>query len=180
MRAIDCPTDIQTAVSHDAGQVAYLLAKKRPQGGYNFTYADLRVVKGLIARGVQMPFVWLAPDVDLPPRSVFNMACEDYVKRTIVEEFGVLSQVKIVNKTSKNNIQWLMSGVCPFHRIVHDHQNWGIIQGAEESCIICYRGREDGKPIRAFLYKLPLVCYGDGSSYPVEIAQYSSSSSSRK
>lgn len=170
--AADGHYEFNKASVYDAEQLAYLMTKKRPQGGWNFSYADLKIWKDLIGKGIEAPFVWLDPDsTAITPPSVFNMACENYVKRCIMEYFGIYCQVKLVNKTSHNEIQWIMAGVCPFHRIVHDHQNWAIINGREESVVICYRGDERGKPIRAFIHELPLYSpAGDNPKhYPVDI-----------
>lgn len=172
MQTVSRKLDFNVAADHDAGTVAYLLAKRRTAGGYNWNYADVRCAKGLIEKGIQLPFAaFLPPSVPITQRSVFNMACEDYVKRTILETFGVLCQVKIVQK-HKGKIQWLMTGVCPFHRHVHDSQHWYILEGKEETAVGCFFVNPDNPHHpKAWIPSLPLVAPGDNPvHYPVEIS----------
>jgi len=170
--ASQAPHDFNSAADHDSATVAYLLAKRRTAGGYNWSYADVKAAQALISRGIQLPFAgFLHPDVPLPPRSAFNMASEDYVKRCILEMFGVLCQIKHVTYDKRNKIMWLMSGVCPFHRHVHDSQHWAIVDGNEETQILCFFPLESGRLPRAIVPHLPLVAPGDGPNYPVAIRQ---------
>lgn len=167
--------DFNVASQHDAGTVAYLLAKRRAAGGFNWNYADVKAAQGIVARGIQLPFgAFLPSTVPIAPRSVFNMASEDYVKRTILEEFGVLCQVKIVTKDKKQRLMWLMSGVCPFHRHVHDNQHWFILDfSPSETHVGCFFAiNETEQDVRthyprAVLPHFPLVAPGDGPNYPV-------------
>jgi hypothetical protein len=174
-RAVQVHNDINTAATHDAGTVAYLLGKRRTAGGYNWNFADVKAAQGIVSRGIQLPFgAFLPSTVPLTERSAFNMASEDYVKRSILEEFGVLCQVKIVTKDAKGHLMWLMTGVCPFHRHVHDSQHWFIIDfNQHETHIGCFfpiNETENDKRThypRAVIPHLPLVAPGDGADYPV-------------
>jgi len=168
-RARQVQHDINTAADHDSATVAYLLAKRRAEGGYNWNYADVKAAQGIVARGVQLPFgAFLPSTVPISPRSAFNLASEDYVKTCILEIFGVLCQLKIVSKDRKGRIQWLMSGVCPFHRHVHDNQHWAITDfSVDETHVHCFftiSGEQDvSKQFpRARIAHLPLVAKGDG------------------
>lgn len=170
-------TDFNVAADHDSATVAYLLAKRRTQGGYNWTYADVKAAQGIVARGIQLPFgAFLPPTTPIAPRSAFNLASEDYVKHVILEEFGVLCQIKIVTKDKKSKLMWLMGGVCPFHRHSHDNQHWAITNWSDsETHVHCFfpinESEQDLKTHypRAILAHLPLVCPGDGPSYPVAV-----------
>lgn len=165
--------DFNTAAGADSATVAYLLAKRRTAGGYFWSYSDVKMAKAISERGVQLPFAKFLPgNTPLAPRSAFNMAGEDYVKRAILETFGVLCQVKQVCKSKKGNLMWLMTGVCPFHRHVHDSQHWAIEQRNEDTCVICFfkNPGTDYSPERcpiAYIPLLPLCVPGDGPNYPV-------------
>lgn len=164
------PHDFNSCAAHDSATVAYLLAKRRTAGGFDWTFADVKAAQGLVARGIQLPFgAFINADAPLPPRSVFNMATEDYVKRTILETFGVLSQVKIVRHDKFGNLQWLMTGVCPLHRHHHESQHWYISDTKNADTIVgCFFLLPNGKQPRAFVPHIPLIARGDSRDhYPV-------------
>lgn len=174
-RARQVYNDINSAADHDSATVAYLLSKRRTTGGYNWTFADVRAAQGIHQRGVQLPFgAFLPSTTPITCRSVFNMACEDAVKSIILEQFGVLCQVKIVTKDKKQRLMWLMTGVCPFHRHVHDSQHWFILAfSPDETHVGCFfpvnEGENDLKTHypRAVMAAMPLCAPGDGCNYPV-------------
>lgn len=170
----DTSLNFNVAAEHDSATVAYLLGKRRTQGGYNWNYADVKSAKAISEAGIQLPFAKFIPgDAPVAPRSAHNMASEDYVKRAILEIFGVLCQVKHVTYDKKGRLSWLMTGVCPFHRHVHDSQHWAIIDtSSEETTVICFfqNPGSDYSPPRcpiARLHHLPLIAPGDGPNYPV-------------
>lgn len=168
-------TDFNVCADHDSATVAYLLGKRRTAGGYNWTFADVKAAQAIVARGVQLPFgAFLPSTVPITPRSTYNLASEDYVKTAILETFGVLCQLKIVGKNKAGRVQWMMFGVCPFHRHVHDQQHWAITDFSQnETHVHCFFPVSTEQDItkqypRARIPHLPLVAPGDGD-YPVAV-----------
>lgn len=109
----------------------YSFADNHPNGGFEWTGYDLadalEIAKSDASFASSMAY--MAPNTPIAPRSRYNFACEDYVKRTIAEELGVLAQVNGTSRSKFGQIAWLMKGVCPFHRRVHTHQNWMVCEG---------------------------------------------------
>ena len=102
-----------------------------PNGGYEWTGYNLRdaleIAKSDAAFAAKMAY--MAPDTPITPRSRYNIAGEDYVKRVICEELGVLAQIGGITKSKHGQTAYIMKGVCPFHRRVHTHQNWVLVEG---------------------------------------------------
>jgi hypothetical protein len=138
----------------------YLLKFKEPGGGFSWSAAELSSARALIKlypeyRG---EFAWLPWTLDVTPDSKFSHLAEQYVKRVILEEFGVLCQIKSMAKDKMGNDQWIMTGVCPFHRRVHRSQNWYINQKKDASIIGCFHANAIyGRLVNPFviLGKLP-------------------------
>lgn len=157
-----------------------LATRKESQGGFDFVASDIQVIRGLILKEkkVMEIFNWLDgnrfPQIPITERSSFNMAGEDYVKRYMLESWGVLCQVALVGQDKYQFIYWTMKGICPFHRRLHRNQHWIINEGKPngDSVIQCFHPSK--RFIKACIYpkafvpKLPLhVPAGDGASYPV-------------
>lgn len=106
-------------------------ADKHPNGGYEWTGFDLSdaIEIAKTDRSFAQRMAFMAPDTPLPPRSRYNLPGEDYIKRVVVEELGVLSQVVGTSRSKHGQLAWIMTGVCPFHRRVHTHQHWVICEG---------------------------------------------------
>lgn len=105
--------------------------ENHPNGGFEWTGYDLRdaleIAKSDQAFASKMAY--MAPDAPITPRSRYNIAGEDYVKRTICEELGVLAQIGGISTSKHGQKAYIMKGVCPFHRRVHAHQNWVLCEG---------------------------------------------------
>jgi len=106
-------------------------ADEHPNGGFEWTGYDLQdaieIAKSSAPFAAEMAYI--APTAPITPRSRYNFPSEDYVKRTILEELGVLTQINGTQKSKHGQIAWIMKGVCPFHRRVHTHQNWVLCEG---------------------------------------------------
>lgn len=171
-----------SARNYDQDEKSHLLSRKEAQGGFDWSGYDLSVARRLQATDEEFrkTINWLDYRVvPTTPMSAFNMSCENYVKAVILEQYGVLCQVRSVSLDSHDSIYWVMSGVCPIHRRVHRHQNWVINAGAgndgKSAFIKCFH------PSRAYGGRLPqswigsdLPLYkpGDGDNpdfYPVKI-----------
>jgi len=102
-----------------------------PNGGFEWTGYNLRdaieIAKSDAAFAAKM--AWMAPDAPITPRSRYNLPGEDYVKRVVCEELGVLAQIGGMSKSKHGQKAYIMKGVCPFHRRVHTHQNWVLVEG---------------------------------------------------
>lgn len=122
-----------------------LLGWRQEQGGFDWTGWDMQdAIK--IAKSGDEEFAqrisWLPPETRVPPRSRFDMGpVEDYVKHVVLEECGVLGNIHAVTKDKHGNLAWVMKGVCPFHRRVHRHQNWIIVEGrpGKDTIIRCMK-----------------------------------------
>jgi len=103
-----------------------------PNGGFEWTGYDLSEA---LEAAIDDPefaciMVRIPPQAPLAPQSRFRFGSgEDYVKRVILEELGVLAQIKCITQTKYGQTSWIMSGVCPFHRRVHSRQNWLLCEG---------------------------------------------------
>jgi len=102
-----------------------------PNGGFEWTGYDLADALEIakIVPSFAAAMAYMAPDTPIAPRSRYNFKSEDYVKRTILEELGVLAQINGTSRSKHGQIAWIMKGVCPFHRRVHTHQNWVLCEG---------------------------------------------------
>jgi len=109
----------------------YSFRDNHPNGGFEWTGYDLsdaiEIAKSDASFAASM--AWMAPDTPITPRSRYNFACEDYVKRVVVEELGVLAQISGTSKSKYGQLAYTMKGVCPFHRRVHSHQHWVLCEG---------------------------------------------------
>lgn len=138
----------------------FLLSLKEPQGGFAWCAMETRVAKKIIKVYPELkePFGWLHWSLNVSPRSKYNHLAEDYVKRVILEEFGVLCQLQTITKDRFGNDMWLMSGVCPFHRRVHRQQHWCIHQKKDDTIVECFhKNKIYGREVQPFiiLSKLP-------------------------
>jgi len=102
-----------------------------PNGGFEWTGYDLADAIEVAKMDPEFAFhmAFIGDTAPITPRSRYNMSSEDYIKRTILEELGVLAQINSVSKSKFGQVAWLMKGVCPFHRRVHSHQNWMVCEG---------------------------------------------------
>jgi len=102
-----------------------------PNGGFEWTGYDLADALEIakIVPSFAAAMAYMAPDTPITPRSRYNFPSEDYVKRTVLEELGVLAQINGTSRSKHGQIAWIMKGVCPFHRRVHTHQNWVLCEG---------------------------------------------------
>lgn len=158
-----------------------LLDWAEPQGGFDWNRFDLNDAMAIAKddAGFALRINYIPWDAPITARSKFNMSCEDYVKRTILEEFHVLCQVHSVGHDKKGCIQWIMQGVCPFHRRIHRQQRWIINEGTanQDSFIMCFhpskRYTSNLKYQRYPLPGLPLVSHGDNPlHYPLDISKH--------
>lgn len=106
-------------------------ADQHPNGGYEWTGYDLQDALEIAKtdKSFAQRMAFMEPTTTLPPHSRYHLPGEDYVKRVILEELGVLSQVGGYQRSKHGQAAWIMKGVCPFHRRVHAHQNWVVCEG---------------------------------------------------
>jgi hypothetical protein len=118
----------------------YIMKYKEPGGGFSWSAAEVCTARKIIKLYPEHKetFAWLHWTLDVTPDSKFAHLAEKYVKRVILEEFGVLSQVVSIGKDKVGNDQWVMTGVCPFHRRVHRSQHWYINQKKDCTIIGCF------------------------------------------
>jgi hypothetical protein len=138
----------------------YIMQFKAPGGGFSWSAAELSIAKKTMKLYPELKaeFCWLDWTLDVTVDSKFSELAEGYVKRVMLEEFGVLCQLKTIMKDKMGNTQWVMTGVCPFHRRVHRQQNWYICQKKDVSIVGCFHANAiRGRLVNPFviLDKLP-------------------------
>lgn len=125
-----------------------LIRKNDVRGGFEFVDVQELIYMRTLAMHprYRSHFDWCAPDSDVLPRSHVNHPAEDYVKRYLIEQWGVRAQLALILKDKYENPQWIMTGVCPFHRRSHSSQNWAIqINMKMETQITCFHVRTGRK-----------------------------------
>ena len=173
-------SDFVKSTVYSESQEKALLGRKEVQGGFDFVYSDICAIRELILKDETLmeKFNWLNgnrfPAIPITDRSPWNMASEDYVKRFMLESFGVLCQVNGVSTDKWGNVFWVMKGVCPFHRRHHRNQHWIINEGKPdgESIVQCFHCSKRFTKVaftpKAYVAKLNLfIAVGDGVAYPV-------------
>jgi hypothetical protein len=106
--------------------------KDHPHGGFQWTGYDVSDAIEIAKTDPDFAkeMVFIPSETPVAPASRFCLGpVESYVKCVVLEELGVLAQVKSISKTKHGQIAWIMGGVCPFHRRVHGTQNWVIVEG---------------------------------------------------
>lgn len=145
--------------------ITYLRAKKETQGGYAFLDHDVFALSNilLLRPELRKEFAWLDwqdwKNAYITPDSGHSLDGESYVKTVMLENFGILCNVKMVcQKPNTKNTYWVMKGICPFHRRVHSSQNW-IIESVHQNAILaCYHVNKGAKrgPWLMIGHQLPL------------------------
>jgi len=84
-------------------------------------------------------FNWCSKSEPLLSPSMLSLEGENYVMAYLRDEWGVRAKLQLVIYDKFGNPEWIMSGMCPFHRREHSKQNWMIkINSKLETEIMCF------------------------------------------
>lgn len=121
------------------------------RGGFEPTCkTDIIFMRAICVHPRHQPkFNWLPKDTPCCSVSPLCLPGESYVMRYFIENWGIRAKLRLIVRDKFANPEWIMEGVCPFHRREHSKQNWVVkINSKLETEIMCFHA----PPGRSYLF----------------------------